>query len=61
MGDGLMAVFPDPVTAIGAMLEAREALKSVEVEDYAPVMRVGIHTGRPQKLGADWLGGSSPL
>jgi class 3 adenylate cyclase len=56
MGDGLMAVFPDPVTAIAAVLEARRALKSVEVQGYRPVMRVGIHTGRPQKIGSDWLG-----
>lgn len=56
MGDGLMAVFGDPVTAIGAVLEARRALKSVEVEGHTPVMRAGIHTGRPQKIGSDWLG-----
>lgn len=56
MGDGLMAVFDDPGTAIAALLEAQSALKSVEVEGYTPVMRVGIHTGRPQKIGSDWLG-----
>jgi class 3 adenylate cyclase len=56
MGDGLMAVFPDPVTAIAAVLDARRALKSVEVQGYTPVMRIGIHTGRPQKIGSDWLG-----
>ena len=56
MGDGLMAVFADPVTAIEAVLEARRALKSVEVQGYTPVMRVGIHSGRPQKIGPDWLG-----
>ena len=56
MGDGIMAVFPEPVTAIAAILVAREALKSVRVEGYTPVMRVGIHTGRPQRIGSDWLG-----
>jgi class 3 adenylate cyclase len=56
MGDGLMAVLPDPVTAIDAVLAAGDALESVEVQGYTPVMRVGIHTGRPQKIGADWLG-----
>ena len=56
MGDGIMACFPDPVTAIAAVMVAGEALKSVEVEGYAPVMRVGIHTGRPQRIGSDWLG-----
>lgn len=56
MGDGIMAVFDDPLVAIGAALAAREAVKSVEVEGYRPRMRVGIHTGRPQRLGSDWLG-----
>jgi len=39
-----------------AVLTAREAVKSVEVDGYRPRMRVGIHTGRPQRLAADWLG-----
>jgi len=31
-------------------------LTSVDVGGYQPRMRVGVHTGRPQRLGADWLG-----
>ncbi|MBV9515242.1 MAG: adenylate/guanylate cyclase domain-containing protein [Mycobacteriaceae bacterium] len=56
MGDGIMACFPDPVTALAAILTARDALQNVEVDGYRPIMRVGIHTGRPQKIGSDWLG-----
>ena len=56
MGDGIMACFPDPVTAIAAVLVACDALKSVDVDGYTPIMRVGIHTGRPQRIGSDWLG-----
>lgn len=56
MGDGLMAVFADPTTAVRAAIEAREAVKSLDVEGYTPRMRVGIHTGRPQRIGSDWLG-----
>ncbi|OCB62280.1 guanylate cyclase [Mycobacterium malmoense] len=56
MGDGLMAVFGDPTVAVRAVLVAKEALKSVEVVGYTPRMRVGIHTGRPHRLAADWLG-----
>ncbi|MGV0792144.1 adenylate/guanylate cyclase domain-containing protein [Mycolicibacterium sp. XJ1819] len=56
MGDGIMAVFPRPVTAVRAAITARAALKSVDVDGYTPKMRVGIHTGRPQRIGADWLG-----
>jgi class 3 adenylate cyclase len=56
MGDGLMAVFRDPTVALRAVLAADEALRSVEVAAYTPRMRVGIHTGRPQRMAADWLG-----
>lgn len=56
LGDGIMAVFRDPAVAVGAVLIAKEALKSVEVSGYTPRMRVGIHTGRPQRLAADRLG-----
>jgi len=56
MGDGIMAVFRDPTVALRAVLVAKAALKSVEVAGYTPRMRVGIHTGRPQRMAADWLG-----
>jgi len=56
MGDGMMAVFTDPATAVRATLEALEAVNIVEVEGYTPRMRAGIHTGRPQRIGSDWLG-----
>lgn len=56
MGDGIMAVFRRPGIAVKAVMLAQEAIKSVEVQGYRPRMRVGIHTGRPQRLGADWLG-----
>ncbi|MCH9701451.1 MAG: adenylate/guanylate cyclase domain-containing protein [Actinomycetia bacterium] len=56
MGDGIMAVLADPTTAVRAAIAAREALSSVEVQGYRPRMRVGIHTGRPQRIGSDWLG-----
>jgi class 3 adenylate cyclase len=56
MGDGTMAVFDDPGVVVGAVLEAKRALRSVDVDGYRPRMRVGIHTGRPQRMAADWLG-----
>ncbi len=56
MGDGLMAVFDDPTVAVRAVLAAKEELRSVEVAGYTPRMRVGVHTGRPQRMAADWLG-----
>lgn len=56
LGDGIMAVFADPLVAVGAVLDARQAMASVNVGGYQPRIRVGIHTGRPQQLAADWLG-----
>lgn len=56
MGDGIMAVFADPATALAAAIAAREAVKTVEVDGYTPRMRVGVHTGHPQRIGSDWLG-----
>lgn len=56
MGDGIMAVFAEPLTAVRAAIEARDAVKSLDVDGYTPRMRVGIHTGRPQRIGSDWLG-----
>ncbi|OBK18138.1 adenylate/guanylate cyclase domain-containing protein [Mycobacterium asiaticum] len=56
MGDGIMAVFRRPDVAVKAVLAAEQAITSVEVDGYTPRMRVGIHTGRPQRLGSDWLG-----
>lgn len=56
MGDGLMAVFRDPLVAVAAVLQAQEAIGEVEVNGHTPRMRAGIHTGRPQRLADDWLG-----
>lgn len=56
MGDGTMAVFSRPVTAVSAVLQALDAVRTVEVGGYVPLMRAGIHTGRPQRMGSDWLG-----
>jgi adenylate cyclase len=56
LGDGIMAVFSEPVTAVRAAIAARDAVKALEVDGYTPRMRVGVHTGRPQRIGSDWLG-----
>jgi class 3 adenylate cyclase len=56
MGDGMMVVFSDPLIAVRATMAARDAVKTVDVEGYTPRIRAGIHTGRPQRLGGDWLG-----
>jgi class 3 adenylate cyclase len=56
LGDGMMAVFDDPGSALEAVTEARERLKSVECDGYEPHIRAGIHVGRPRCIGGDYLG-----
>jgi len=56
LGDGLMASFLTAEAAVQAALEAQTALVEVEVEDYRPKMRAGVHWGRPRRLGGDFLG-----
>ena len=56
LGDGLMAVFDEPRSAIEAAVEAREKTSEVEVEGHRPGLRAGIHVGRPRRLGGDYLG-----
>jgi adenylate cyclase len=52
LGDGLMAVFEEPVAAVEAACEAAAAVADV----YAHGLRAGVHVGRPRRLGGDYFG-----
>lgn len=56
LGDGHMAVFPDAQSAVDAAFEAQRLLATVDVDGHPVRLRVGVHVGRPRKLGADYLG-----
>lgn len=56
LGDGLMAVFDEPGGAVEAALESVAAIEEVEVGGHRPSLRAGVHTGRPRKVGRDYLG-----
>jgi adenylate cyclase len=56
LGDGIMAVFPDPPDGVRAAIDAQRRLEGVEVAGYRPRMRAGLHCGRPRRLGGDYLG-----
>ncbi|WP_430334030.1 adenylate/guanylate cyclase domain-containing protein [Rhodococcus sp. ACT016] len=56
LGDGLMVVFDHPDKAVEAVFAARTALATLDHDGYRPRMRVGLHTGAPQPVGADWFG-----
>jgi adenylate cyclase len=56
LGDGLMAVFDQAPDAVNAACVAREEVAKVEHDGYRPVLRAGVHLGRPRKIGGDYLG-----
>ncbi|HEU5251874.1 MAG TPA: adenylate/guanylate cyclase domain-containing protein [Solirubrobacterales bacterium] len=56
LGDGLMAAFWSAPDAVEAAFAASERVAPIEVDGYRPVLRTGIHLGRPRKLGGDYFG-----
>ena len=56
LGDGTMAVFEHSNNAVLAALEARDGMNGIEVAGHRPRLRSGVHSGRPRKLGGDYLG-----
>jgi adenylate cyclase len=56
LGDGMMAAFNEPASAVAAAREAREKVAALQAAGYEPTLRAGIHTGRPRKIGGDYLG-----
>ena len=56
LGDGMMAVFPDPAAGLEAVFAARERLGGVRCGGYEPRIRAGMHFGSPRRIGGDYLG-----
>ena len=56
LGDGAMAVFEEADGAVRAALELRGRLAGIDVEGHTPEVRAGVHLGRPQRIGGDFLG-----
>lgn len=56
LGDGMMAAFGDPDTALAAVVRAQHRLATVRVDGWRPRMRAGLHIGRPRRVGGDYLG-----
>lgn len=56
LGDGHMAVFPDAQHAVDAALQIQRRLAGVVVDGHAAQLRVGVHVGRPRRVGRDYLG-----
>jgi class 3 adenylate cyclase len=56
LGDGVMAVFADCEPALEAAFEAIRETRKLCVDDYRPVLRAGLHAGRPDRIGTDYVG-----
>ncbi len=56
MGDGVMAIFLSPDSAVRAAITAKRRLAELDMHGYRPQMRIGLHTGTPRAIGGDWLG-----
>ena len=56
LGDGAMAVFSDSEAAVKAALDSQRSISRIEVEDYRPEQRAGVHRGTPRKVKGDFLG-----
>lgn len=56
LGDGAMAVFSDAEGAVRAALDSQAAISKIEVENYSPEQRAGVHRGTPRKVKGDFLG-----
>lgn len=56
LGDGSMAVFAGCEPAVEAAFEAIRETRNVSLSFYRPVLRAGIHVGRPDRIGTDYVG-----
>lgn len=56
-GDGIMAVFPSPLGAVVAAVEAQRGMRAVTVGDGTPLLvRIGIHCGEAEPRAGDFFG-----
>jgi adenylate cyclase len=56
LGDGMMAVFENPRDAAAACEEAIASARKLREAGYRPRLRAGVHCGRAQSIGDDFIG-----
>lgn len=56
LGDGAMAMFAVCDEAVEAAFEAIERVSAIRVRGYRPMLRAGVHRGRPYRIGQDYVG-----
>jgi adenylate cyclase len=56
LGDGVIATFISALTAVEAALDIQDAVLGIEVGGYRVRLRIGVHWGRPRRLGGEYVG-----
>lgn len=56
LGDGAMATFADCEPALEAAFEAIAEAGKLSINYYRPILRAGLHVGRPDRIGTDFVG-----
>jgi adenylate cyclase len=56
LGDGVIASFVSALAAVEAALDIQDAVLGIEVGSYRVRMRIGVHWGRPRRLGGEYVG-----
>lgn len=56
LGDGTMAIFTDSSEAVDAAFSAIHEVRRIEADGYRPLLRAGVHAGKPQRIGDDFVG-----
>jgi adenylate cyclase len=56
LGDGAMAVFPDPQAAVRSARAALKAGAEMRSDGYSAKLRAGLHFGTPRAIGSDYIG-----
>lgn len=56
LGDGMMATFLEPNSAVEGTLAAQRAISELEIRGADLRMRAGAHRGLPRRVGRDYVG-----
>jgi adenylate cyclase len=56
LGDGVIASFVSALAAVEAALDIQDAVLGIQVGSYRVRMRIGVHWGRPRRLGGEYVG-----
>ena len=56
LGDGIIASFVSALAAVEAALDVQDAMLRIQVGGHRPRLRLGVHWGRPRRLGGEFVG-----